>query len=67
MTHLVIESTLGVEELEELHVSLTSPEVEVSNFEVTPDWIERYYQKIQQICANTYSGNDYTCCLRHRR
>jgi hypothetical protein len=35
----VVESTLFVEEFEEVHISLRPPEVEVSNFEVGPDWV----------------------------
>ena len=36
-SHLVVEATLLVEEVEELGVSLAPPEVEVANLEVTPD------------------------------
>ena len=37
--HLVIESALAVQELEKLHVSLASPEVEVADFKVAPDCV----------------------------
>ena len=36
-TYLIVESTLAVQELKELHVCVSSPEVKVANFEVTPD------------------------------
>ena len=36
-SHLVVEAALLVEEVEELGVSLTPPEIEVADLEVTPD------------------------------
>lgn len=36
-SHLVVKSTLVVQEIKELRVCLTSPEVKVGDFEVTPD------------------------------
>jgi hypothetical protein len=36
-TNLIIETTLLVEEVEELHVGFASPQVHVGDFEVTPD------------------------------
>ncbi len=38
-THLVVEPALLVEEVKEFHVSLPSPEVQIANFEITPDCI----------------------------
>ena len=34
---LVVEAALGVEEVEELAVTFSSPEIQVANFKVTPD------------------------------
>ena len=35
--HLIVESTLGLEVLEEFAIRLTTPEVHVRDLEVTPD------------------------------
>ena len=37
-TYLVVETAFLVEEVEELGVRLTPPEVKVTDLEVTPDW-----------------------------
>ncbi len=39
--HLVVETALLIEEVEELGVCFTSPEVKVANLEVTPDCASR--------------------------
>lgn len=70
LTHFVIESALAIKELKELHISLTSPEVEVSDLEITPD-----YPKKVSLAADrpnirersTYSGRGCMSYLRHRK
>ena len=37
LPHLIVEATLFVQELHKLGVGLTTPEVEITNLEVTPD------------------------------
>ena len=43
---LVVESALLVEVLEELHVGLAPPEVQVANLEVGPDWERRERREV---------------------
>ena len=44
--YLVVESTLLVEVLEELHVGLAPPEVQVADLEVGPDWERRERREV---------------------
>lgn len=41
ISYLIVESTLFVEEIEELAIGFATPEVEVTNLEVTPDYNRR--------------------------
>ena len=49
ISHLVVEATLLVQEFEELHVCLTAPEVEVADFEVTPDYGASVRQQLHDL------------------
>ena len=66
--YLVVESALLVEEVEELGVRLASPEVEVTDLKVAPDW-DRYMPNVNSVAwastmMNTYSGS---CCRSRPR
>lgn len=43
-THLIIESTLLVEEIKEFYIRLVPPEVEITDFEITPDCHQHVHQ-----------------------
>jgi hypothetical protein len=39
ITHLIIESSLGIQEFKKLRVGLAPPEVEVADLEIAPDYV----------------------------
>ena len=63
-TYLVVETAFLVEEVEELGVSLATPEVHVTDLEVTPDWMKvtQYEEKSEE--QKVYSDICCTFLLR---
>lgn len=63
--YLIVESALFIEEVKELGICFASPKVQISNFEVTPDYKSVWVYLVWiQISHQTHSGSDYMSRLR---
>lgn len=68
LQYLIVESAFTIKELEKLRVSFSAPEIEIADFEVTPDYAKivgtQAYQ-LEEHSRETHSDNGYKSRRHH--